>query len=107
MTPNASHAQNAVRGRAPVAEYDEPEFAVGDRVRLSWRFIDDDYRKKLLVGHVKKSISQNWSHDIYTIGRVIRSPNNRTETYLVRDPDGVLQRRKYNRSDLLRAKVAD
>lgn len=103
MTPNESDAQNVVRRRAPVVDFDQPEFEVGDRVRVSRRITDDDYRRRLLVGHLKKSIEENWSFEVYTIRRINRSDNNRTESYSLRDPDGVALRRKYNPSDLLRA----
>jgi len=78
MSPNESDALNAVRRRAPLQEFDDPEFQVGSLVRINRRHIDSEYRKQILLGHAKKSITENWSFDVYTIVRINRTDNNKT-----------------------------
>lgn len=103
MSPNESDALNAVRRRAPLQEFDDPEFQVGSLVRINRRHIDSEYRKQILLGHAKKSITENWSFDVYTIVRINRTDNNKTQSYTLRDPQGDILRKKFSPSDLLLA----
>lgn len=101
MTPNQSDAQNDNRVRE--VEFDPPEFQIGDRVRVANKIFDAEYRKKMLTGQLKKSISQNWTYDVFTIARMNRLQGNKKQTYILRDPDGELVRKRVSPSDLMKA----